>query len=113
MGSRVQRAVVSLLLGLAVSGCPRPEPPPPPPAPPPVPEPVDPKRACVEAEKTLVRLDCRKPDGTVWAKTPQGSPFGDACYRAYQDGRDWHAECIAAIDDCDELERAYRGELCP
>ena len=47
----------------------------------------------------------------MW-ETPQGTPFAVACLVAYEDGRNWHPQCIAAIDSCDEWRAAYRGEVC-
>lgn len=67
---------------------------------PPVPPP------CVQAEDRLIALGCPE------ALSPSGHRFSDVCYRAMDDGRDFHAECIATIQSCDEIERAYRGELC-
>jgi len=97
-----------LLVALAaacgpVQPIPEPTPPDPSPAPP---------GSCLAAHKRLEGLDCRKPDGSPWWKTPAGTDFAIACERAQFDGRDWNPECIATIEACSELERAYRGELC-
>ena len=94
----------ALLAGCAVTPLPKP---------PPDPEPFDPAEACQAAEDTLRRLECKRPDGHPWHTSPKGIRFGKACLDAYQDGRNWNPQCIRAIESCDALEAAYRGELCP
>jgi len=79
---------------------------------PPLPPAPAPEGACAAAQARLIQLDCRRPDGTPWAQTPAGTPFGEACERAMADGRDWHPECIARIADCSQLSAAYQGALC-
>jgi hypothetical protein len=69
--------------------------------------------ACLAAEARLIDLACKRADGSSWATTPAGSPFGKECRAAWADGRDWHPECLAAIADCGQIEPAYRGDLCP
>lgn len=79
--------------------------------PPPIePEPQDPVPAdmtgCEQAGERLAELGCQE------AATPEGTPFAVVCADAAADGRDYHPECIATIQDCSEAESAYRGELC-
>jgi hypothetical protein len=103
------RAVIAACLAAGCCGQPLvPEAPPPPRAPD-----FDYGAACTAAETQLVHLSCLRADGSSWARTPAGKPFGDECRRAWADGRDWRPECIAAITDCGQIEPAYRGDLCP
>jgi hypothetical protein len=101
--------LAAVLLALAIGGCAevihRP-PPPPGPRPPLYPSSAE---SCDRAEETLLRIGCRREDGTSWAQTPKGAPFSQACKSALKDGRDWNARCIAMITSCDELVDAYRG----
>lgn len=69
-------------------------------------------QSCDNAQATLERLQCRREDGAPWWKTPGGTPFGEACKRALEDGRIWNSNCIARITDCADLIPAYRGEWC-
>lgn len=106
------RLAVLLALATACTVAPLPVPVPPPdpePLPPaPDPQPIDPAEACQAAEDTLKWLQCMRPDGQLWHVG-----FGQACTDAYQDGRNWNPQCIRAIESCEALEAAYRGELCP
>jgi hypothetical protein len=81
------------------------------PEPRPTPHPL-PGTACEAAGARLEQLGCRRSDGAPLWTTPGGVPFADACQHAASDGRDWHPECIAVLDDCAGLDRAYRGG-CP
>lgn len=79
------------------------------------PPPVD-GSACPAAEARLRELECRRPNGLPWWQTQGGTPFGQACARAAQDGRGWRADCLATIRDCGGIEAAYRapaGSACP
>lgn len=77
----------------------------------PIREPVSGEQ-CAAAGDRLRALQCTTPDGTPLWQTPEGTPFRDACERAAVDGRNWHPECLATIESCDELEDAYRGKKC-
>ena len=65
---------------------------------------------CAAAGARLEELHCFSKSGAPLWRTPEGSPFSEACERAAADGRDWHAALIARIEDCSQLEAAYRGE---
>lgn len=67
---------------------------------------------CAAAGERLRMLQCKSSDGTPLWQTPEGTSFADACERAAKDGRNWHPECLATIEDCGELEAAYRGKQC-
>lgn len=55
---------------------------------------------CEAAEARLVELGCPE------ARTPDGTPFGEACWDAAQDGRHWRPDCIVLVTSCDQVERA-------
>jgi len=67
---------------------------------------IGPTTPCLAAQYTLERLGCEQ------ARSPSGTPFGEACERAEGDGREWHPECIALVQHCSEVDAAYRGEIC-
>jgi hypothetical protein len=103
-----------LFVALAFSACtckstPAPDPGPVPPLPPLHPPTME---SCDRAEERLEHLDCRRHDGSPWARTPAGTHFADACKRALADGRNWFPNCIMRITDCAQLDDAYRGRLC-
>jgi hypothetical protein len=102
--------VLVAALAIVVCGCGAKPPPPAPPLPPPLHPPTE--ASCELAEATLVQLDCRRDDGSPWARTKQGASFADACKIALRDGRYWMSNCIARITDCSMLMPAYRGEWC-
>lgn len=89
---RVSLAFVAAL-GLASCGPRQPV------VPPPAPVSGD---ACEDAEARLRQLGC-----TEYATTPGGIGFGDACRIAAQDGRSWRPDCIAVVDSCDDVPKAY------
>lgn len=68
--------------------------------------------ACDAAGERIRELDCRRPDGGPAWKTPQGDSFASACKYAERDGRRWHADCIAEMASCSELESRFEGALC-
>lgn len=85
--------------------------------PPPLPEPppnVHPPtmESCERAEAKLAELDCRRDDGTPWARTPAGAHFADACKSALADGRTWTPQCLSRMTDCSQLGAAFRGAWC-
>lgn len=83
-----------LLAALALPGCPV------------VPTPPDPGPApvgdCRAAGERLRALGCPE------ARTPEGTPFSEACERAQRDGRDWCPSAISQVSDCSEVEDASR-----
>jgi hypothetical protein len=99
-------AVAAALLALSCAEVIRRPPPPHPPRPPLYPSSAE---SCDRAEETLLRIGCRREDGTSWAQTPKGATFSEACKSALKDGRDWNARCIAMITQCEELTDAFRG----
>ena len=101
------------LLALAIAACgPATKPQPPqPPRPPAVLHPPT-EASCELAQAKLEELNCRRDDGTQWAKTPGGTDFAVACKVALRDGRPWFPNCISRIPDCSMLMEAYRGEWC-
>lgn len=101
--------LVALLLAACASD-PAPKPGPMPPLPPHQHPPTE--QSCDLAHATLERLDCRRDDGTPWARTPKGAPFAEACKVALRDGRPWGSNCISRMTDCSQLDRAYRGAWC-
>lgn len=106
---------IAVLAGLAyVIGACGHAPPPPDPGPVPPLPPLHPPtmESCDNAQHRLEELDCRRDDGTPWAKTPAGAPFAEACKRALADGRPWGSNCIARMPSCAELECAYRSQCC-
>jgi hypothetical protein len=101
-----------LVAAMALAACSGPSPQPPvPPLPPVVTHPPT-MESCDNAQRRLERLQCRRDDGSPWAKTPGGTPFADACKRALADNRIWNSHCIARITDCADLIPAYHGEWC-
>jgi hypothetical protein len=71
---------------------------------------ANPMDECLAAECTLARLRCAE------AKSPNGTPFSEACRRARVDSRDWRPDCLARITSCSQISAAYRvkaGASCP
>lgn len=102
----------ALVLALALAACASaPKPAPPPPTLPPNLHPPT-EESCDHAQVTLERLDCRREDGSSWAKTPRGAPFAEACKHALRDGRPWMSNCLSRITDCSLIDRAFRGAWC-
>lgn len=72
---------------------------------PPGPGPIPPSDgACQAAQERLEELGCPE------AKTPAGTPFGEACEAAWADGRNWCAGAVAKITKCSQVEAAAAGE---
>lgn len=100
--TRLLLALALLLAGILVDGCARDalyQPPP-----------VD-GSACPAAEARMRELGCAE-----YLTTPEGLPFGVACSRGAQDGRQWRADCIRLVPDCDHVDAAYAtpaGSACP
>jgi hypothetical protein len=55
----------------------------------------------VKAGSHLRELGCAE------GHTPEGALFEDACEHAAADGVDWRPDCIAKIQSCDEITKAY------
>jgi len=60
---------------------------------------------CVEAEKTLLRLECKKTDGSLLAAPNiDGVPWRQICEDVQSDGIPLEAECLAGITSCGQVE---------
>jgi len=106
---RLRLLVVALVLVACSKPTPTPNPGPAPPLPPLHPPTM---ASCDNAQERLALLDCRREDGSPWARTPAGAPFADACKRALADGRSWGSNCIARMASCSELDCAFRSQCC-
>jgi hypothetical protein len=79
------------------------------------PPPVDGSQ-CAAAGARLLELGCRGPDGVPLWRTPGGLPFEAACRAAADDRREWRADCLARLQSCTDVDRAFRaphGTPCP
>lgn len=71
------------------------------------PLPPEKANACESAENRMIVLGCYRKDGNPRWMSKEGKHFKEACKTAYQDGRDWNAQCIATIVSCDEIDKFY------
>jgi hypothetical protein len=79
------------------------------------PPPVDGSQ-CAAAGARLRELDCRTPAGVPLWRTPGGLTFEAACRAAADDRREWRADCLARLEACEGIDRAFRaphGTPCP
>ena len=70
------------------------------------PIPVTSADACDSSELRLRELQCKHSDGSPYHTSPKGTPFAVFCKRHTDT---IHADCIARITNCFQIEAAARG----